>query len=465
MILTTYHSDIFAIFAMLRAKGRIKRGAHRIIGALVVTLIFLSAPVYSSEIKEHLLPNGLKIVTLENHKSPVVTFQIWYKVGSRNEITGKTGISHLLEHMMFKGTSSHGKGEFSRTVSRNGGNENAFTSQDYTAYFEIFSSDRLNISLELESDRMVNLLIDPQEFLLERDVVKEERRLRTEDDPTSSLVEELYAAAFKIHPYHAPIIGWMTDLTNLTRDDLYRHYKEYYTPGNATIVVVGDFDTKEVVKNVEKYFGSIPAGNTPPEVRMTEPEQQGEKRFYYKREAQLPYVIYGYQTINYKDKDHYALDVLSNILSEGKSSRLYQKIVYEQELALGAGGGYNALQTDPELFYFYAQLRPERTTAEAESALNTEIEKIKKEPVSDNELQKAKNQIEASFIMGQDSNFYQAMLIGKLETIGAGAGYLETYIDEIRKVTAEDIMRIAQKYFTEDHRTVGILVPLPSKNE
>lgn len=453
------------MFIIIKLKNLGRRCALKVIGAGAVAVLLLSAPAHSSEIKEHLLPNGLKIVTLENHKAPVVTFQIWYKVGSRNEITGKTGISHLLEHMMFKGTPSHGKGEFSRIVSKNGGNENAFTSQDYTAYFEIFSSDRLNISLELESDRMVNLVIDPQEFLLERDVVKEERRLRTEDDPTSSLVEELYAAAFKIHPYHAPIIGWMNDLSNLTREDLHRHYKEYYTPSNATIVLVGDFDTEEVVKNIKKYFGSIPAGNSPPEVKMTEPEQQGEKRFYYKREAQLPYVIYGYQAPNYEDRDHYVLDVLSSILSDGKSSRLYQKIVYEQEIALAAGGGYNALQTDPELFYFYAQLRPMRTAAEAESALNTEIEKIKKEPVSDRELQKAKNQIEASFIMGQDSNFYQAMLIGRLETIGAGAGYLETYIDEIRKVTAEDIMRIAQKYFTEDRRTVGILVPLPSKGE
>ena len=369
----------------------------------------------------------------------------------------------MLEHMMFKGTSKYGKGEFSRIVSKNGGNENAFTSQDYTAYFEIFSSDRLDISLDLESDRMTNLLIDPQEFMLERDVVKEERRLRTEDDPTSSLVEELYAAAFKIHPYHAPIIGWMGDISTLTRDDLYNHYREYYSPNNATVVVVGDFDTEDIVKNIGKYFGSLPKGKTPPRVNMKEPEQQGEKRFYYKREAQLPYVIYGYHVPNYGDKDHYALDVLSNIISEGKSSRLYQSIVYEKQIALSAGGGYNAIQTDPELFYFYAQLRPGKTTEEAESSLNTEIGKIKQELVSDQELAKAKNQTEASFIMGQDSVFYQAMLIGRMETTGAGATYLNTYIDEIRKVTAEDIMRVAKKYFAEDNRTVGILVPLPEK--
>lgn len=437
----------------------------RILGVLVAVFLFLSAPVYGLDIREHFLSNGLKVVTLENHKSPVVTFQVWYKVGSRNEVTGKTGLSHLLEHMMFKGTPKYGKGEFSRIVSKNGGNENAFTSQDYTAYFEIFASDRLDISLDLESDRMVNLLIDPEEFLLERDVVKEERRLRTEDDPVSSLVEELYAAAFKVHPYHSPIIGWMGDISNLTREDAYNYYRKYYAPNNATIVVVGDFDTEDVVKRIEKYFGGIPQGKATPEVKIEEPEQQGERRFYYRREAQLPYVIFGYHAPNFKDKDHYALDVLSNILSEGKSSRIYQSIVYEKEIALSAGGGYTSIQTDPELFYFYAQLRPGRTREEAEAALNQEIERIKREPVSDRELEKAKNQTEASFIMGQDSVFYQAMLIGRLETTGAGAMYLNQYIDEIRKVTAEDLMRVAQKYFVDDHKTVGILVPLPSRGE
>jgi len=435
-----------------------------IITIAITILLLLSGPAIGSEIREHYLPNGLKIVTVEDHKSPVVTVQIWYKVGSRNEVTGKTGLSHMLEHMMFKGTTKYGKGEYSAIVARNGGNENAFTSQDYTAYFQNISSDRYEISLDLESDRMTNLLIDQGEFMLERDVVKEERRLRTEDDPVSSLIEELYADAFQIHPYHSPVIGWMTDLNNLTREDLYDHYKEYYRPDNATIVVVGDIQSDELVKKIEHYFGGIPRGAHPvPEVKITESEQKGERRFLYKREAQLPYVIYGYHAPNYKEMDHYALDLLSKILSGGKSSRLYQNLVYSKQIALAAGGGYTPIQTDPELFYFYAQLKPGSTTEEAETALNEEIERIKREPVSAREFQKARNQIEASFIMGQDSVFYQAMLIGQLETTGAGARYLEGYIDEIRKVTPEDIMRVAQKYFIEDNRTVGILVPLPQE--
>lgn len=431
--------------------------------ALTVLLLFTGS-AFGSEIREHFLPNGLKVVTVEDHKSPVVTIQIWYKVGSRNEITGKTGISHLLEHMMFKGTTKFGKGEYSGIVARNGGNENAFTSQDYTAYFQNISSDRYEISLELESDRMVNLLIDQGEFMLERDVVKEERRLRTEDDPVSSMIEELYATAFKIHPYHAPVIGWMTDLNNLTREDLFDYYKEYYRPDNATIVVVGDINSDEIVEKIGHYFGGIPKGTLPVrEVKITETEQKGERRFLYKREAQLPYVIYGYHAPNYKDKDHYALDLLSKILSGGKSSRLYQSLVYSKQIALAAGGGFTSVQTDPELFYFYAQLKPGRTTEEAEIALIEEIDRIKREPVSERELQKAKNQTEASFIMGQDSVFYQAMQIGQLETTGAGARYLESYIDEIRRVTPEDILRVAQKYFVEDSRTVGVLVPLPQE--
>ncbi|MBI5197521.1 MAG: insulinase family protein, partial [Nitrospirae bacterium] len=364
---------------------------------------------------------------------------------------------------MFKGTPKYGKGEFSKIVAKNGGNENAFTSQDYTGYFELFASDRLDLSLELESDRMVNLLMDPKEFSLERDVVKEERRLRTEDDPVSSLVEELYAAAFKVHPYHNPVIGWMTDLDHLTRDDVYQFYKDHYTPNNAIVIVVGDFKTDTLLQKLEKYFGKIPSGPSQTPVLIEEPVHQGEHRFFLKKEAQLPYIIYGYPAPNYKDPDHYALDLLSNILSAGKSSRLYQSLIYEKKLALDAGGGFNAIQSDPEIFYFYAEAQPEKRVDEVETALVAEIERLKNEPVSGQELQKAKNQVEASFIFGQDSVFYLARTIGQMETSGAGYPYMEEYLTHIRTVTPADLQRVAQKYFDPDRRTVGILVPLPPK--
>jgi zinc protease len=410
------------------------------------------------KVTENVLPNGLKVLLKEEHKAPVITFQIWYKVGSRNETLGKTGKSHVLEHMMFKGAKKYGPKQFSQTVMRNGGNDNAFTSKDYTAYFENFAADRIGISLDLESDRMQNLLLDPKEFLSERNVVREERRMRYDDDPTSTMVEQMMATAFLSHPYQWPVIGWMADLGNLTRDDLVNHYKTYYAPNNATIVVVGDFDTKKLLPEIEKYFGSIPRGPEVPTVGAVEQKQLGERRIIVKKEAELPAIFSGYHTPDLKHPDSYALEVLQGILSSGKSSRLYRSLVYEKQIALYAGGEYDSISNDHNLFYVYAGVMPGKITEEVEKALYAEIEKLKTTPVMDEELQKAKNQIEASFIMGQDSVFYQAMLLGQYETV-ANWKLLEKYVENIRAVTKEDIQRVAKEYFSEDNRTVGILVP------
>jgi zinc protease len=414
------------------------------------------------KVTEKVLPNGLKVLLKEDHKSPVVTFQVWYKVGSRNEKLGTTGISHVLEHMMFKGTKKYGPKTFSQTVMRNGGNDNAFTSRDYTAYFENFSSDRIDIALELESDRMQNLLLEEKAFLSERDVVKEERRMRTEDDPTSTMVERMMAAAFIAHPYQWPIIGWMADLTYLTLDDLSQHYRTYYAPNNATVVVAGDFNTGDLLPKIEKYFGSIPRGPAVPKVGAVEPEQLGERRVTVKRHAELPAVFAGYHAPDIEHQDTFALEVLHSILASGKSSRLYTSLVYELQIANYAGGDYDNIANDPNLFYVYAGAMPGRTPEEVEKALYAELEKLKTEPVTDQELQKAKNQIESGFIMGQDSIFYQAMLLGQFETVATWK-LLETYVDNVRAVSKEDVMRVAKHYFNEDNRTVGILVPLNDK--
>ena len=428
-----------------------------------IGLLFLSVATTSFaldlKVTEKVLPNGLKVLLKEEHKAPVITFQIWYKVGSRNEKLGTTGMSHVLEHMMFKGTKKYGPKQFSQVVQRNGGNDNAFTGKDYTAYFENFASDRIAISLDLESDRMQNLLLDPKDFLSERDVVKEERRMRTDDDPTNTMVEQMTAAAFIAHPYQWPVIGWMADLGSITRDDLSEHYHRYYAPNNATIVVAGDFDTKTLLPMIEKSFGQIPQGPAVPKVGAVEPRQLGERRIIVKQQAELPAVFAGYHTPDIKHADSFALEVLQGILSSGKSSRLYKALVYEKQLALYAGGDYDNVANDPSLFYVYAGVMPGKTTEEVEKALYAEIEKLKTTPVADEELQKAKNQIESSFIMGQDSIFYQAMLLGQFETV-ANWRLLERYVDNIRAVTKEDVMRVAQQYFTEDNRTVGILVPL-----
>ncbi len=410
-------------------------------------------------VTEKVLPNGLKVLLKEEHKAPVITFQIWYRVGSRNEKLGKSGMSHLLEHMMFKGTKKHGPKTFSRTVQRNGGNDNAFTSKDYTAYFENFASDRIAISLELEADRMQNLILDPKDFLFERDVVKEERRMRYEDDPVNTMTEQLMSVAFSAHPYQWPVIGWMADINSISRDDLYQHYRTFYTPNNATIVVVGDFTTSELLPQIEKYFGSIPRGPEVPAVGAIEPKHLGERRIVVKKQAELPAVFAGYNVPTIKHADSPALEVLQGILAGGKSARLYRSLVYEKQIALYAGGDYDNISTDPNLFYLYAGVMPGKTADEVEKALYAEIEKLKQEPVADEELQKVKNQVEAQFIMGQDSIFYQAMLLGQLATV-ADWKLIEKYVDTIHAVTKEDVMRVAGEYFHEDNRTVGILVPV-----
>lgn len=425
-------------------------------------ILYLSTPVFGAGwegVTEYTLDNGLKMLFLEEHKAPVAVFQIWYKVGSRNERPGNTGMSHLLEHMMFKGTEKHGPKTFSQTVQRNGGNDNAFTSNDYTAYFETFSSDRIWLSLDLESDRMRELLLDPKEFSSEREVVKEERRLNHEDDPESAMFEKMMEVAFLNHPYRIPTIGWMNDLTNMKLEDLKAHYDAYYLPNNATIVVVGDFESEKMLSEIKKYFGNIPKGPGPPKMAVVEPEQKGERRLYFKKEAELPVIIAGYHVPNLTDQDSYPLSVLELILSGGKSSRLYKSLVYEKQIALYAGGDYSLVSTDPNMFYLFAASMPEKPVEDVEKALYAEMDRFKNEPVSETELTKAGNQIEASFILGQDSNFNRAMLLGQYETV-ASWKLLDKYIDGIRKVTAEDVMRVAKKYFSEDNRTVGVLVPV-----
>jgi zinc protease len=433
----------------------------RVVTFFVVTFLTVSVS-FAQDLKvtEKVLPNGLKVLLKEVHKAPVVTFQIWYKVGSRNECLGKTGMSHMLEHMMFKGTKKHGPKTFSQIVQQNGGNDNAFTSRDYTAYFETFAADRIGISLDLESDRMRGLLLDPKALQSEREVVKEERRMRYEDDPVNTMEEQMMSVAFSAHPYQWPVIGWMSDINSFTRDDLYKHYRTYYEPNNATIVVVGDFDTATLLSRIERSFGKIPRGPEVPTVNIVEPKQSGERRVIVKKQAELPAVFAGYKTPTIQQADSYVLEVLQGILSSGKSSRLYRSVVYEKQLALYAGGDYDNISKDPNLFTVYAGVMPGRTTDEVEKALYAEIDKFKTELVTDEELQKAKNQTEAGFIMGQDSNFYQAMLLGQFESV-ANWKLLEKYVDTVRAVTKEDVMRVAKEYFSEDNRTVGILIPLP----
>mgnify|MGYP001572410689 FL=1 len=431
-------------------------GMKKLVFLLAFILIIpLSA---NADTKEYNLDNGLKVLIIEDHKAPLAIFQIWYRVGSRNEPMGKSGLSHLLEHMMFKGTPKSGSKEFSKIVQKNGGVDNGFTTKDYTMYYQSLASDRIGISIELEADRMKNLIIDPKEVLAERSVVMEERRMRYDDDPQNSLHEEVMAATYKSHPYHWPVIGWMSDIASIERNDLYNHYMAYYSPDNAVIVVSGDIKADEIIQKIKAAFGKIPADPDRRPVTSREDEQKGERRVSLKREAELPYVIGAYHTPSFPDKDSYALEVLGTVLSGGKSSRVYKAIVHEKKLALSAYADYSGLSKDPYLFMFGATAAPGKDIRDVENSLYEEIEKIKKEPPAENEVQKAKNQIEASFIMGQDSIYFQAELAGMFEMIG-GWKLKEQYLEGIRKVTPQDVSRVAKKYLVENNRTVGVLIP------
>ena len=417
-------------------------------------LITREGPVY-----EEVLSNGLKIFTIQDPNAPLAVFQIWYDAGSINEQVGKTGLSHLLEHMMFKGTSSYGPKKFSQIIKRAGGIDNAGTSKDFVYYYQKLLPDRLHLSIEMEADRMRNLIMDEESFQSERDVVMEERRMRYEDDPQNLVYEELVAAAFKNHPYRWPVIGWMEDLQRVTRDDLWQYYRSRYIPNNAFIIVAGNIDVEAIVAKIKKEFGGIPRGPEIAKLDIHEPVQRGERRVYVKKEAELPYVMSAYKTPNILHEDSYALDVLATVLSGGKSARIYKSLIDGRRIALTAGAGYSNFNKYPYLFYLYATALPGKKIEDVESALYAEVDKIKEEPPTELEVRKAKNQIEADFIMDQDSIFYQALILAEFEMIGDWK-LNDRYIEGIRKVTPEDVQRVAAEYIVEEKRTVGVLIPI-----
>jgi zinc protease len=310
---------------------------------------------------------------------------------------------------------------------------------------------------------MQGLALDRTEFQTEREVVKEERRLRNEDDPQGALVETLYAQAFLSHPYHWPVIGWFTDLDAMSLEDLQRHYDTFYSPNNATLIVVGDIKAETLLPTIKNLFEPIPKGPSPKLPATAEPEQRGERRFLLKRDAQVPFVMMGFRVPNYSSDDSYALNLLETILSHGKSSRLYQSLVYDQKNSLAVGAEYSLMQTDPGLFYFYSLVSPEAKVEAVEEALQREITRLQNEPPSEAELQRAKNQVEAARVFEQDSNFRHAMLLGESESIGAGWRRVDQFLEHTQTITAKDIQRVAKQYLTQDNRTVGILVPTRSK--
>ncbi|MHB1621379.1 MAG: M16 family metallopeptidase [Sulfuricella sp.] len=416
-------------------------------------------------VHEYKLANGMKVIVKEDRRAPVVVSQVWYRAGSMDEFNGTTGVAHVLEHMMFKGTKAVPAGEFSKIVAAAGGRENAFTSRDYTAYFEQLQKSRLDLALKLEADRMHNLVISPKEFAKEIKVVMEERRLRTEDKPQALVYEALMAAAYEAHPYHHPIIGWMNDLENLTDNDARNWYRRWYAPNNATLVVVGDVKPEATLKLAQRYFGSIKPAALPQRKPQVEPVQRGIKRVSVKAPAKLPYLAMGYHVPPLrdpdKDSDPYALEVLAGVLDGNASARLNQSLVREQQIAVSIGADYDLISRGPAMFMLDGSPAEGKSVAELETAIRGEIAKIKQDGVTEEELQRVKAQVIASQVYQRDSMFYQAMLIGEVETAGLPLNTLETRLAKLKEVTAAQVQDVARKYLIDDHLTVAVLDPQP----
>ena len=435
-------------------------GTRLSLTALFLTLIFsaTSGENLNLDVKEHKLENGLTILTLEDHSAPVVSYQVWFKVGSRNERPGITGISHLFEHMMFKGSKNIGSEEHAKLIQANGGIDNAWTSNDNTTYFENLPSDKLELAVRLESERQVNLNITPENLASEREVVKEERRVSTDNDPAGLLNEQLYAAASPAPPYQWPVLGWMSDLDAITLEDCQNYFRTHYAPNNATVVIVGDFKTDQAVALVKKYYGDMKAQPPGPPVKTVEPQQLGERRVYVHKIAQVSSLSLGYHSPDLNHPDIIPLKVLSQILFSGQSSRMYKKLVYDKQMAISVSGGVDEV-IDPGLFYIDASVKPGFTVERIEKELYDELERLKTELVTDRELQKAKNKLEANFYNRLQTVSSKASRLGFYQTIAGDYQKLFSEAEKIQAVTKEDLQRVAKQYLTDKNRTVAILVP------
>ena len=423
----------------------------------------VNAASLEKSVFEKTLSNGLKVIVKEDHRAPVLVQQIWYHVGSMDEITGTTGIAHVLEHMMFKGTKSVPPGEFSRRIAAAGGREHAFTSYDYTAYFQQLHKDKLELAMKLESDRMHNLVLSDAEFAKEIQVVMEERRMRTDDEPHALLSEQLMAMAYEEHPYQHPIIGWMNDLKTLTAADARNWYQRWYTPNNATLVVAGDVKASEVFALAQRYYGKIPSRALPLRKNFVEPAQLGSKRFIVKAPAELPLLVMAYQAPTLRDpqKDTipYALEVLGGVLDGNQSARLNKTLVREKQVASDVGAGYDSTARGPSLFTLEGTPSAGVSVAALEAAIREQIAILVRDGISPEELARVKAQVTANEVYKLDSVFYQAMQLGQMESIGLKHQDIPVMLEKIQAVTAQQVQDVARDFLKDDNLIVGVLDP------
>jgi zinc protease len=410
------------------------------------------------DVHEATLSNGLRVRLLPNTQTPVVSLYTFFQVGSRNERPGITGISHLFEHMMFNGAKKYGPKEFDRVLESNGGRSNAYTSNDMTVYYDDFSSDALETVLDLESDRMRSLRISDANLASEREVVKEERRVRVDNEITGILDEELGTLVYKAHPYRWPVIGWMADIENISRQDCEQYFRTYYAPNNAVLYLSGDFDPKKTLALIRRYYGDIPKGPKPLAVIDAEPHQKGERRAVIRHPAQSPSLMIGFRGPRASEEETLVLDVIQYALNKGEGSRLVKGLVYEQQVAVSVHFDWG-WRIDPGTVVLYLELKPDSDPQKAEAALYAELEKVARDGLTERELQKAKNNLRADQMREMGTNNGRAHALGNYEALLGSWRELTLLPSRYASITNDQIKAAAAKYFSPDRRSVVTLLP------
>jgi zinc protease len=442
---------------MTARRARLLIAAVLVAAATLTTSAAVRPPKLQYDIST--LPNGLTVILSEDHSTPIVHLQLWYHVGSKNEKKGRTGFAHLFEHMMFKGSRNVAPEEHTSVISSVGGQSNAYTTDDETVFWETVPAQYLPLVLWLEADRMASLRIDKDTFVNEREVVKEERRMRVDNQPYGRLNEIIYEQAFTTHPYKHPTIGSMQDLEAASIDDVREFFQTYYVPENAVLTLVGDFDPVQAKQMVAQYLGRVPKAQHPvPRDIPKEPPQTRERRVTVEAPWPLPAVVVAHHITYDGNPDSYPLHIASKVLSDGQSSRIYQKLVYDKQLAVAAFGGANLIE-DPNLFYAVAILQPGHTPEEAVTALIAELDRLKAEPISDHELQRTKNQFARDYILGRESNQQKALQLAHAAVIHHDITTADGEFEIFQSITAADVQRVARTYFTPENRLVLTVMP------
>ncbi|HVP07290.1 MAG TPA: pitrilysin family protein [Candidatus Acidoferrum sp.] len=437
----------------------------RLIGTLLI-FVLVAGMVHAEfqlDVKEFKLDNGLTVLILENHTAPVVSYYTFFKVGARNERRDNSGISHFFEHMMFNGAKKYGPKMFDEMLEAQGGRNNAYTSQNVTAYYEDFPTEALDLVMDLESDRMANLALEPEKLKSEAGVVGEERMVSVDNENQGIMEEELNATAFMAHSYEGPVVGWMESIKHFNRPDCVEYFKTYYAPNNAVVAIVGDINAEKTMSMMKKYFGTIPSGPPPPPVPRYEPEQRGAKRVFLEREAEHDHIMRGYHIGDKDSPDRYALEVTQFILTTGESSRMNQALVNDLQLALELYGGFE-WSFDPSLFTFYIAVAPGKGYQETEKAFDSVLTSFAASGPTEAELQKAKNGLTANFYKGLKTNNGTAHELARHETLYGDWKTIYQFVPGVNAVTADQVKDVMAKYFKPKNSTTVILVPEGGKS-